>query len=79
MVKSRIIKANGEPVKVDYMMRRNGEGWLISDVYLDSAISEVATRRSEFAAILKNDGIDGLVAALNRKADSLTGTTARSF
>src|SRR3984893_3191027 len=79
MVKSRIIKANGEPVKVDYMMRRNGEGWLIADVYLDSAISEVATRRSEFAAILKNDGIDGLIAALNRKADILTGTTARSF
>jgi phospholipid transport system substrate-binding protein len=79
MVNSRIIKANGEPVKVDYMMRRNGEGWQISDVYLDSAISEVATRRSEFAAILKDDGIDGLIAALNRKADILTGTTARSF
>ena len=79
MVKSRIIKANGEPVKVDYMMRRNGEGWLISDVCLNSAISEVATRRSEFAAILKNDGIDGLISALNRKADVLTGTTARSF
>jgi hypothetical protein len=25
MVKSQIIKANGEPVKVEYMMRRNGE------------------------------------------------------
>ena len=79
MVKSRIIKANGEPVKVDYMMRRNGEIWLISDIYLDSAISEVATRRSEFAAILKKDGIDGLISALNGKADILTGTTAMSF
>ena len=79
MVKSQIIKANGEPVKVDYMMRRNGAGWLISDIYLDGAISEVATRRSEFATILKNDGIDGLIAALNRKADILTGTTARSL
>jgi phospholipid transport system substrate-binding protein len=78
MVKSQIVKANGEPVKVDYMMRRNGDGWLISDIYLDGAISEVATRRSEFAAILKKDGIDGLIAALNRKADMLTGTTARS-
>jgi phospholipid transport system substrate-binding protein len=78
-VRSRIIKADGEPVKVDYMMRRNGEDWLISDVYLDGAISEVATRRSEFAAVLKNEGIDGLIAALNRKADVLTGTTARSF
>ena len=79
MVKSQIIKANGEPVKVDYMMHRSGAVWLISDIYLDGAISEVAIRRSEFAAILKNEGIDGLIVALNRKADILTGTTARSF
>jgi phospholipid transport system substrate-binding protein len=79
MVRSQIVKANGEPVNVDYMMRRNGDGWLISDIYLDSAISEVATRRSEFAAILKNDGVDGLIAALNRKADMLTGTMAKAY
>ena len=78
MVRSRIIKANGEPVQVDYLMHRTGETWLISDIYLDSAISEVATRRSEFAAILKKDGIDGLIAALNRKADVLSATSARS-
>jgi phospholipid transport system substrate-binding protein len=71
MVRSQIIKANGEPVKVDYLMRRNGDTWLISDIYLDGAISEVATRRSEFAAILKNGGIDGLIAALNSKTDAL--------
>src|SRR5713226_8094438 len=79
MVRSQIVKANGDPVHVDYMMRHNGDSWLISDIYLDGAISEVAIRRSEFAAILKNEGIDGLIAALNRKADILTGTTARSF
>jgi phospholipid transport system substrate-binding protein len=79
MVRSRIINADGEPVRIDYMMRRNGEGWLISDVYLDGAISELATRRSEFAGILKHEGIDGLIAALNRKADILTVTMARSF
>ena len=77
MVRSRIVKANGEPVKVDYAMRHAGDDWLISDIYLDSAISEVATRRSEFAATLKNEGIDGLIAALNRRADILTGTTAK--
>jgi phospholipid transport system substrate-binding protein len=79
MVKSQIVKANGEPVKVDYMMRRNGDGWLISDIYLDGVISEVATRRSEFAAILRTDGVDGLIAALNRKADMLTGTMAKAY
>ena len=75
MVKSQIIKANGEPVNVDYMMRRNGDTWLISDIYLDGTISEVATRRSEFGAILKNEGIDGLIAALNRKADILNASS----
>src|SRR5262244_1067520 len=75
MVKSQIVKANGEPVKVDYMMRRNGEGWLITDIYLDGAISEVATRRSEFAAILRSDGVDGLIVALNRRADILGAST----
>jgi len=79
MVRSQIVKANGEPVKIDYMMRRNGDGWLISDIYLDSAISEVATRRSEFAAILRTEGVDGLIAALNRKADMLTGTMAKAY
>jgi phospholipid transport system substrate-binding protein len=79
IVRSEIVKANGEPVKVDYLMRRNGGSWLIWDIYLDGGISEVATRRSEFAAVLKSGGIDGLIAALNRKADILTGTTARAF
>jgi len=76
IVKSQIVKANGEPVKVDYLTRRSGDSWLISDIYLDGTISEAATRRSEFAGILKTEGIDGLIAALNRKADLLTGTTA---
>ena len=79
MVRSQIVKANGERVKVDYMMRRNGDSWLISDIYLDGAISEVATRHSEFAAILNSQGIDGLIAALKRKADILTATTAKAW
>jgi ABC-type transporter MlaC component len=72
-------QSHHEPVKVDYQMRRDGEGWLISDVYLDGAISEVATRRSEFGGIIRTQGVDGLIAALNRKADVLTGTMAKAF
>jgi phospholipid transport system substrate-binding protein len=79
MVKSQITKANGEPVKVDYLMRRGSDSWLISDIFVDGAISEVAMRRSEFAAILKSEGIHGLIMALNRKADLLTGTTASAL
>jgi len=78
VVTSRIIKSNGEPVEVDYLMRNNGGNWLIADIYLDGTISEVATHRSEFVDILRSQGVDGLLAALNRKADMLTGTSARA-
>jgi len=71
-VRSRIIKGNGEPLEIDYMMRRNGDSWLISDVYWDGGISEVAARRSEFAAILKKESTEGLITALNGKANILT-------
>lgn len=54
-------------------MRRNGDAWLISDIYLNGAISEVVTRRSEFAAILKSEGIDGLIAANGTTVAATTG------
>jgi phospholipid transport system substrate-binding protein len=76
LVRSRIVKADGEPVKVDYLMHQSGDTWLVADIYLDGTISELATRRSEFTDIIRDQGIDGLISALNRKADMLTRTTA---
>jgi len=78
LVHSQIIKANGEPVKVDYMCRRAADSWLISDIYLDSAISEVSSHRSEVVTLFKSSGIDGLIAALNRKANGLSGSAGLS-
>ena len=71
MVKSRIVKSNGEPVSINFVLHDNDIAWQVRDVYLDSAISEVATRRSEFALTLRTSGIDALIASLNKKADDL--------
>jgi phospholipid transport system substrate-binding protein len=71
MIKTRIVKSNGEPVSINFVMHDNDIAWQARDVYLDSAISEVATRRSEFAALLRTSGIDALIASLNKKADDL--------
>jgi phospholipid transport system substrate-binding protein len=71
LVKSRIIKSDGEPVAIDYMVHDNAVGYQVRDVYVTGSISELATRRSDFAAILRNNGIDGLIAMLNKKADDL--------
>jgi phospholipid transport system substrate-binding protein len=71
LVKSRIIKSDGEPVTINYMVHDNEIGWQIRDVYETGTISELATQRSDFSQILHNGGIDGLIAALNKKADDL--------
>jgi phospholipid transport system substrate-binding protein len=71
MVKTRIIKSNGEPVSINFILHDNDISWQVRDLYLDSAISELATRRSEFSAVLRSSGIDALIASLNKKADDL--------
>ena len=76
VITSQIVKSNGQPVNINYLMRNNGGVWQIADVYLDGTISEMATRRSEFAAILRAQGITGLIQTLNAKANTLTGARA---
>ena len=71
LVRTRIVKADGGPVSIDYLLRRDAQDWRIADIYLDGTISELATRRSDFAAILRDGGIDGLIAALDAKTASL--------
>ena len=71
LIKTHIVKSNGEPVSINYIVHDNDTAWQIRDIYLSGSISELATRRSEFASILRSSGIDGLIASLNKKADEL--------
>jgi phospholipid transport system substrate-binding protein len=71
MVKTQIIQSNGKPVAINYLMRKSGPDWKIVDIYLDGTISELASRRSEFASILKAGGPDALIASLKKQGDKL--------
>jgi len=71
IITSRIVKSNGDPVEINYLMRQSGAGWQIADIYLNGTISELATRRSEFSSILQTQGVNGLIATLNGKAAAL--------
>jgi phospholipid transport system substrate-binding protein len=78
IVQSRIVKANGETVTLNYRMHDNVGSWQITDVYVDGTISQLATQRSEFHSILQREGVDGLIMALNRKVDLLTRNVAKA-
>jgi phospholipid transport system substrate-binding protein len=74
VVASRIIKSDGEPVALNYLMRQDSDGaWKAIDVYLDGTISQLAARRSEFVSVLQRSGADGLVQLIERRAAALRG------
>jgi phospholipid transport system substrate-binding protein len=71
IVQSRLVKSDGEPVSLNYLMRESDGKWQIVDVFLSGTISELATRRSEFTSVLRRDGAQGLLELLDRRIAAL--------
>ena len=60
-----ILTADNEKFKIDYLLGFKNEKWKIFDVLLDGSISEVATKKSDFKKIIKEEGVSGLVKNLS--------------
>jgi phospholipid transport system substrate-binding protein len=71
IVHTELLQSNGEPITLNYLLRGSGENWKIVDVYLTGTISELATRRSEFGAILKSGGPNALIESLRQQTEKL--------
>jgi phospholipid transport system substrate-binding protein len=71
IVRSKLVKSDGEPVQLDYLMRESAAGWQIVDVFLSGTVSELATRRSEFSSVMRRGGAEALVDALQKKVAQL--------
>lgn len=71
LVETRIIDPGSDPVELIYVTRLFKGQWRIIDVLVDSGISQLAVRRSEYRQVLRTKGIDGLISTLNAKADQL--------
>ena len=71
IVHTKLFPSTGEPVTLNYLMRGSGDSWSVVDVYLTGTISELATRRSEFGAILKSGGPNALIESLRQQTEKL--------
>ncbi len=71
LVMTHLLKTDGEKINIAYVARRFKIGWRMIDVIVDSGISELKVRRSEYNQILKKGGIPALIQLLNGKADEL--------
>jgi phospholipid transport system substrate-binding protein len=69
-VRTEIIRPDGPKVSVDYQLTNRSGEWKVYDVIIEN-VSMVVTYRSEYAAIIKRDGMDGLLKQLSERNRSL--------
>jgi len=76
-VRNHYLRPGAKPMQVDYAMRKADGGWKIYDIVVEG-VSLVLNYRSEFDALVKQEGIDGLIkrlAAKNSSSAGVGGTT----
>jgi phospholipid transport system substrate-binding protein len=69
-VQVRVIQPGAQPVPIDYSMEKTAAGWKVYDVMV-GGVSLVANYRTEFANVVRNSGVDGLIKDLQTKNKSL--------
>ena len=72
LVKTKLVRPDDEDVSLDYRLRKADAGWRIIDIYLDGTVSELALRRSEYSSLIKREGFQALLVALNEKIETLS-------
>ena len=56
-----ILTADNEKVTIDYLLGFKNDKWKIFDILLDGSISEIATKKSDFKNIIREEGVGGLL------------------
>jgi phospholipid transport system substrate-binding protein len=69
-VQVRVIQPGAQPVPIDYSMEKTPSGWKVYDVMV-GGVSLVANYRTEFATVVRNSSIDGLINDLQTKNRTL--------
>ena len=65
-VRTQFIRAGGQPLPIEFHMRQADKTWKVYDIVVEG-VSLVMTYRSEFDAVVKQEGIDGLIKRLAQK------------
>ena len=66
MVPTRIASAGAPPIPINYRLKLDDSKWLVYDVVIDG-VSLIANYRGQFTAVVRRNGIDGLISALANK------------
>lgn len=69
LVKTTLSAPREAPVSIAYRVRLVGADWRITDVFFKNSISQLTTRRADFASILARGGPSALIGHINTLAE----------
>ena len=67
LVTSRILSDREPPLQVDWRLRQQNDGGLVTIDLIVEGVSLIVTLRSEFASVIERLGFDGLLAELRQR------------
>jgi len=66
IVRSILIKPEGDEIKLDYILHKSGNKWHIINV-VANGVSDLSLKRSDYTTFLKKKGLKSLIDKLNEK------------
>jgi phospholipid transport system substrate-binding protein len=72
LIKTVLIKSDGEEVTLDYMLHQNEHHWQIINV-IAQGVSDLSLKRAQYTSYLKKEGFVGLLQKINEKIQSYEG------
>ena len=72
LIKTVLIKSNGEEVELDYMLHQKEGQWQIINV-IAQGVSDLSLKRAQYTSYLKKNGFDGLLQKINDKIKNYGG------
>lgn len=68
LVRTTLVTPGKADIPISYRLRASGGSWKIIDVFYRNSVSQIATRRSDFAGVLAKGGAKALVTHLDALA-----------
>jgi len=76
LVRTVLVKKDGDKVRLDYVMHHTKSGWRIVNVLADG-VSEISIKRADYAKVMRGEGFDALLGKLAKQTANYAAKAAK--
>lgn len=70
LVRTQLVKSDGDTVSLDYVLHRDDDHWGIINV-VAQGVSDLALKRGQYTGVLKKQGVEGFLKRIKKQVNGL--------